>query len=68
MDAQERSEDNWHDIKAIWQNTQLGWSGVNANYFASLFWAQFERDVESYLVALQALDEAISNSRVEMRE
>lgn len=68
MDAQQRSEENWHNIKAIWRNTQGSWRGDNAERFASQFWAQFERDIEDYLRALQALDEAISSSRAEINE
>ncbi len=68
MDVQQRSEDNWSNIKTIWQNTQGSWSGVNADLFASQFWAQFERDIEEYLRALEALDEAINKARAEIDE
>ncbi len=68
MDAQERSEDNWRNIKIIWQNTQGSWRGDNADRFASQFWAQFERDIEDYLRALQALDEAINRARAEIND
>jgi uncharacterized protein YukE len=68
MDAQQRSEDNWGNIKTIRQNTQGSWRGDNADRFASQFWAQFERDIEDYLRALQALDEAINNTRAEINE
>ncbi len=68
MDAQQRSEDNWSNIKTIWQNTQGSWSGDNADRFEAQFWAQFERDIEDYLRALEALDEAINRARAEINE
>ncbi len=68
MDAQQRSEDNWRNIKTIWENTQGSWSGDNADCFESQFWAQFERGVEDYLRALQALDEMINRARAEINE
>ncbi len=68
MDAQQRSEDNWRSIKAIWQNTQGNWRGDNADLFESQFWGQFERDIEDYLRALEALDEAIKRARAEINE
>jgi uncharacterized protein YukE len=68
MDAQQRSEDNWHSVKTIWQNTQGSWRGDNADRFESQFWAQFERDIEDHLRALHGLDEAINRARAEIKE
>lgn len=68
MDAQQRSEDNWRNIKTIWENTQGSWSADNADRFESQFRAQFERGVEDYLRALQALDEVINGAWSEINE
>ena len=68
MDAQQRSEENWRNIKTIWESTQGSWRGDNADRFEAQFWAQFERDIEDHLRALQALDEAINIARAEINE
>jgi uncharacterized protein YukE len=68
MEAQQRSEENWRNIKGIWQNTQGSWRGDNADRFESQFWAHFERDIEDHLRALETLDEAINRARAEIRE
>jgi hypothetical protein len=63
MDVLDYTIAQWQRLKHIWYDTQREWKGINADYFANAFWAEFADDMRDYLNGLEELQNEMQRLR-----